>query len=210
MFIAAPIPPSAVACPGCSFALPLDALSRENETACPQCRAVLSGGLFPAFWQPATAVTSIADHAAEGDAVCFFHPENRAALSCDRCGRFLCPVCDMPLGTRHLCPTCLSSGLTGDKLQELVVGRFQWADTALLLGALPLLLCIFIWPVLIITGTTAIFCALFGWKKPGSLPRGRRHWAAVLGLILGLIQLAGWFAVIFLLSNSAAFQRAFQ
>jgi hypothetical protein len=210
MSVAAPIPPSSVACPGCGFALPLDTLSRENETACPQCRAILSGGLFPAFWQPTSAPQSLADHAAEGDAVCFFHPENRAALSCDRCGRFLCTVCDMPLGTRHLCPTCLSSGLTGDKLQELVVGRFQWADTALLLGGLPLLVCIFVWPVLIVTGPAAIFCALFGWKKPGSLPRGRRRWAAVVGLVCGLLQVAGWFAVIFLLSNSAAFQRAFR
>ncbi len=210
MSVAASIPPSAIACPACAFALPLDALSRENETACPQCRAVLNGGLFPAFWQPASLAPSFADHAAEGDAVCFFHPENRAALSCERCGRFLCTVCDMPLGTRHLCPTCLSSGLTGDKLQELVIGRFLWADTALLLGTVPLVVGIFIWPVLIISGVAAIFCALFGWKKPGSLPGGQRRWAAVIGLVGGLLQVVSWFVVIFLLTNSVAFQRAFR
>jgi hypothetical protein len=116
----------------------------------------------------------------------------------------------MPLGVRHLCPTCLSSGLGAEKLPELVVRRFLWADTALLLGAVPLLLSFFVWPGLIVTGPAAVVCALYGWKRPGSLPRGRRHWAAVLGLICGLLQLAVWFGFLFLLSNSAAWSKMFR
>jgi hypothetical protein len=113
----------------------------------------------------------------------------------------------MPLGARHLCPTCLSSGLGAEKLPELVVRRFHWANSAFLAGLLPLL-AFFIWPVFVVTGPLAIFCALFGWKRPGSIPRGRRHWVAVIGLVLGVVQLAvlvgfiGMFATLF--SNSGA------
>ena len=205
-----PVPPSFVACPACGFALPLDALAHGGEAPCPQCRARLRGALFPAFWNPETAAPGLADHAGEGEAVCFFHPENRAALTCDRCGRFLCEVCDMPLGTRHLCPTCLTSGLGGEKLPELVARRFLWANTALLAGLLPLVFGLFVWPGFIVTGPAAIFCALFGWKRPGSLPRGRRHWVAVLGLICGVLQLTVLFGMFFLITNSAVWAKTFR
>ena len=82
MSAVAPLPPTFVACPACGFTLAPDALSRASETACPQCRTLLSGGLFPAFWNPEPVAFSLADHAGDGEAVCFFHPENRAALSC--------------------------------------------------------------------------------------------------------------------------------
>ncbi len=210
MSVAASIAPAALACPACGFTLAPDALGRVNEVACPRCRTLLSGALFPAFWHPEPPPSSTADDATDGDAVCFFHPENRAALSCDRCGRFICPVCDMPLGTRHLCPTCLSSGLGAEKLPELVIRRFLWADTALLTGLVPLLLGIFVWPLLIVTGPAAIFCALFGWKRPGSLPRGRRRWAAVLGLTCGLLQIAIWIGFLLLITNSPTWTKALQ
>lgn len=209
MSAAASISPAFVACPDCGFALPAEAFGRENETACPHCRATLSGGIFPAFWRSEPAVSGLAEHAADGDAVCFFHPENRAAVSCDRCGRFICAVCDMQLGVRHLCPTCLSSGLGAEKLPELVVRRFLWADTALLIGIVPLLFFIF-FPAFIVTGPAAVFCAVFGWKRPGSLPRGRRHWAAVVGLIGGLVQLTIWVGWLLLITNSPVWMKTFR
>jgi hypothetical protein len=168
--------------------------------ACPYCRARLSGQIFPFFWKPVSG-KQLADQAFDGDAVCFFHPQNRAALTCDRCGRFICQVCDMPLGTRHLCPTCLSSGIGGEKLQELVVGRFLWSNMAVLCGLSP------IYPVFIITGPVAIVCGILGWRRAGSLPRGRRRWVAVIGLILGVLQLALWFVFVVSVSNSPAWQQ---
>jgi hypothetical protein len=109
----------------------------------------------------------------------------------------------MPLGTRHLCPTCLSSGLGGDKLKELVVTRFLWSNLSLLFGLIPLIV-IVVYPLFIVTGSAAVFCALFGWNRPGSLPRGRRHWIAVIGLVLGLVQLAVWLGFVVWFRNSSA------
>lgn len=66
-----------------------------------------------------------------------------------------------------------------------------WSMTALLLGILPLLVAIMIWPLLIFTGLIAIFVALWGWRKPGSLVRGPRRAAAIVGLFGGLLQVGG-------------------
>ena len=61
---------------------------------------------------------------------------------------------------------------------------------ALLTGILPLLVGIIIWPFLIFTGLLAIFLALWGWRKTGSLVKGQRHWAAVVGLVGGILQVS--------------------
>ena len=199
---AATAPTPALACPQCSLALDPSSLTSGPGTACPHCHCELHGTVLPAFWKNPADLTLRAQTAGEGEAVCFFHPQNRAALSCERCGRFICSVCEFTIGTRHLCPTCLSSGLTGDKLQELIPWRFIWSDAALFTGLMPLLLGVFMWPFIVFSGAAAIFFALFGWKRPGSLPRGRRHWAAIVGIIGGALQIAIWItAAIFLYTS---------
>lgn len=197
----APIP--ALACPQCGTALAPDALgSGIGGTVCPQCRSELHGALFPAFWKSHDEMRIGAQTASEGEAVCFFHPENRAALSCEKCGRFICSVCEFTVGTRHICPTCLSSGLAGEKLPELIPWRFIWSDAALFMGIVPLFLVMFLSPFIIGSGAAAIFLAIFGWKRPGSLPRGRRRWAAIVGIVGGTLQIAIWLTVIILLFTS--------
>lgn len=191
-----PAIPLALPCPKCGIALQPEALGAVQSHVCTRCRTVWQGAVFPALLNPAPAPASKAAFANEGESVCFFHPQNRAVLSCERCGRFVCALCDMPIGSRHLCPACLSSGLGGEALPEAVPARFLWPETALLLGAIPLTIGLPFWPMMIVSGPAAIALALFGWKKPGSLARGRRRWKIVAGLILGLVQTAVWFGVI--------------
>ena len=189
----------ALACPQCGLALAPDALGSGRSAVCPRCQSELHGAIFPAFWKGGDDLAGRAQQAGEGEAVCFFHPENRAALSCERCGRFICSVCEFTIGTRHICPSCLSSGLAGEKLPELIPWRFIWADAALFMGIMPLFLGIFVWPFIAFSGAAAIFLALFGWKRPCSLPRGRRRWAAIVGIIGGLLQIGIWLGAIVLL-----------
>ncbi|HEX3870223.1 MAG TPA: hypothetical protein VHV77_07305 [Pirellulales bacterium] len=140
----------------------------------------------------------------EGDAVCFFHPEKKAALTCDRCGRFLCELCDLPLGTRHLCPTCIGGGMGTEKLPELITRRVRWSRVSLLLGILPLLgaFTVFLAPVMMATGPAAIFTGFYSWNKPGSLIRGPRRWEAVIGIALGLIQIGVLASIFYAFWNS--------
>jgi len=178
---------ASIRCPKCALSLEAAAFADGRMAECPACRSRLTAAFFPAFdAPPEDALTTPGAVALEGEATCFFHPANRAALACEECGRFLCALCDLPLGTRHLCPACIGAR----KPLELVTSRACWSMAALLAGVLPLLVSIFIWPLLIFTGLLAIFVALWGWRKPGSLVKGPRHWAAVVGLIGGLLQIS--------------------
>jgi hypothetical protein len=198
-----PVEIGSLACPACGAALGPYGLDAAQEVACPACHTTLRGQVFPAWRTPPPSGAPRFERALEGEAVCFFHPANRAALPCDSCGRFLCTICDLPVGSRHLCPVCLSKGLGKEKLPEIVPRRFLWSRTALLLGFIPILLSIVLWPVLLITGGSAVIVALAGWKRPGSLVRGPQRWAAICGIVLGVIQLAIWVGFIFLIAYAS-------
>ena len=139
--------------------------------------------------------------AGEGEASCFFHPENRAARACDRCGRFVCSVCEITVGASHLCPHCLSVGITDPAKAEFIPWRFLWADGALFIGVLPLIFGIFMWPMLPLSALTAVVFAIMAWRRPGSIARGPRRGAAVIGGICGVLQLAVFAGVVFAISG---------
>jgi hypothetical protein len=194
----APPAGQAMRCPKCSLSLEAAVFGPGTWVECPACRSQLSATIFPAMTNPPDAVTSATgERAIDGEAVCFFHTEKRAAVSCQRCGRFLCTLCDVPFGGKHLCPSCLDSA----KLPELLSRRLIWGQLARILGVWPLLgvlICLPFWFMVIVSGPAAVFVALWGWKKPPSLVHGYRRGAAVIGIIGGLIQISmvigfGWF-----------------
>ena len=193
---ASPVAFGAITCPSCGAALPPHALDAMQEQMCPGCRMALRGRIFPAWSAPAPGASAVSERALEGEAVCFFHPANRAALPCDVCGRFICSLCDLPVGSRHLCPVCLGKGLGKEKLPEIIPRRFLWAGAAFWIGLLPIVFFFVLWPVTIICGPAAIVLALMGWKRPGSLVRGQQHGSAVLGILFGLVQLGVWISAI--------------
>jgi len=187
-------------CPVCRTPLGPYGLDAVQEARCPSCRTSLRGQVFAAWWTLPEKFESKLDRAQEGEAVCFFHPSNRAALACDACGRFICTICDLPLGARHLCPVCLSKGLGKEKLPEIISRRFLWARTGLAFGFLPIVF--LVWPVWVISGGTAVILAIISWWRPVSLVRGRQRWTAILAIVLGILQIAGWFGFIILISYS--------
>lgn len=179
-----------LSCPKCRLALDPASLGGGGEVACAACRSGLTVRLFPAFTNPpATVSTASGDLAVEGEAACFFHPEKRAAIMCDRCGRFLCALCDVPFGGKHLCPLCLDAS----KLPELITRRVVWGQVAAALGWMPLLLapvCFPFWFMIFATGPAAIVLAIWKWNAPGSLVFGRRRGLAIAGIVGGLLQIA--------------------
>jgi len=180
-------------CPKCSLSLETAVFSPGVWIDCPSCRSQLSATFFPALTNPPDAVTTASgERAVDGEAVCFFHPEKRATVSCQRCGRFLCTLCDVPFGGKHLCPSCLDSA----KLPELLSRRLVWGQLAMLIGLLPfpgIIFCFPLWVLIVmasfVTGPAAIFIAIWGWKKPPSLVHGHRHGLAIIGIIGGVLQI---------------------
>ena len=45
----------------------------------------------------------------ENQAKCFRHPDKTALTRCDHCGTFLCAVCNIKWGDKHICPVCLET-----------------------------------------------------------------------------------------------------
>lgn len=198
---AALVQPRVLACPRCGIGLGAATLAESGETSCPACRAVFSATLFPQFWREEEGAPQQPVRVGEDEAGCFFHPENRAARTCDRCGRFICSVCEITVGANKLCPNCLSVAIVDPKKAEFIAWRFVWGDAALAMGVLPFVFGLFVWPMLVLTAPTAIFLGLFGWNRPGSLTRGRRQGAAVVGMVFALLQLSVFALVVLAISG---------
>jgi hypothetical protein len=174
-----------IPCPKCSAGLLDGVFNRSDLAPCPACGASLQAEVFPAFFRPAAVGRGGEAILVEGESSCFYHPQKKAVIPCDVCGRFLCGLCDCEVKGQHLCPACLESGRKQSNIQGLEEVRMLHSRQALLLAVLPLF----------ITGIAAIIYALGYRKEPGSLVQPMR-WAFPVALILGSLQTLCFLALI--------------
>ncbi len=172
----------AVVCQRCFSALP--ALAGQ-EVRCAECRAHARLMVFPALLKPQERGTAAAPLLADGQSSCFYHPEKAATIPCDKCGRFLCTLCDIKLGDDHVCPGCLASD-ESDARKGLDAHRFLPDTVALDLAIVPLIP--FFWGLMIFTAPMVLFLCVRYWNAETSLiQRGR--WRMVLALLIAGTQL---------------------
>ena len=169
-----------VACPNCGGAVtPTEAPS--GWQSCPYCDERLRIQVWPVIRQKTNAAPAMPEHA-----TCFFHPEKAFEACCQRCGRFVCALCDLQLGAEHVCPTCFERGRTDSGLQD---GTAEWRHRDVLYDSIAVTIgwgWILVWP-LIIAALPATIVLHFKFRKA---PRsylisrsGWRFWAAYVGLI---------------------------
>lgn len=187
---------TAVACPSCGG----DVIPAEPDAGwqfCPSCANRLQIYFWPVVRQNTSATTALSDHA-----TCFFHPDKAFQACCQRCGRFLCALCDLHLGAEHVCPTCFERG-RGDSGME--VGKAEWRYRDVLYDSIAATVgwgWILIWPTFIAALPAVIFLHVKYRKAPRSylIPRsGWRFWSAYIGLLwapllFGIPLLAAWMA----------------
>jgi len=112
-----PIGPGVVPCPSCGG----DVAPVETETgwqACPSCASRLQACLWPVVRQNTAAAVALSDQA-----TCFFHPDKAFQTCCQRCGRFVCTLCDLQLGAEHVCPACFERGRANSGAEA---GKAEW------------------------------------------------------------------------------------
>lgn len=178
-----------IGCPSCQAPLPTAVLGAPGFEDCTSCRTPLRLRLFPAAFRERAAASGAI--AAPDDATCFFHPGKRAAVPCDACGRYLCPLCDLELAGQHHCPECAAKRTTDATEDRFARERILWDSLALALAVYPMLLFYFT----ILTAPAVMFLALRHWRSPRSLvPRTRFRF--VLAFVIAAAQLAGWVAMI--------------
>ena len=178
-------------CPNCQAALLPHAFNQGDFAPCASCNAPLQIEIFPAlFRRPATGRAGEVI-LMEGEASCFYHPQKKAAVPCEGCGRFLCALCDCEHQGLHLCPSCLETGRTKGKIKSLENRRTRYDNLALSLALLPFLIFYFT----IITAPMTIYVALRYWKSPpGLTQRSRAKFVIAAGV--AALQIAGWVTVL--------------
>ena len=165
-----------VSCPSCSGDIALDDTGSQT---CPYCDKQLQIRVWPIVRQNTNAATALSDQA-----TCFFHPDKVFQACCQRCGRFVCALCDLQLGAEHVCPACFERGRAGSE-----AGKAEWRHRDVLYDSIALTLgwgWILVWPVFVVAFPAVIFLHVKYRKAPRSflIPRsGWRFWAAYAGLV---------------------------
>jgi ribosomal protein L37AE/L43A len=124
-------------CPWCERRLPPEAI-HSGLLRCPSCNAAFEA---TAFHPPPLKlqVVETAHSGPEAVNACANHPLNTAVTTCQRCGIFICSLCDMNVGSGSHCPTCFDRLRTEGSLQGATT-RFRdygsMARTAAIAGFL--------------------------------------------------------------------------
>jgi hypothetical protein len=166
-------------CTKCGTPLRKDLFNLPELNPCSACDALLQVEAFPALFRPATSGHDGEPILTEGESSCFYHPQKKAVVPCEACGRFLCALCDCAIKDQHFCPACLESGQKKKSIKGLESVRVLHMRQALILAILPLF----------ISGMAAIYIALRYRKEPGSLVAPMR-WAFPTAVALGSLQTA--------------------
>jgi uncharacterized paraquat-inducible protein A len=99
-------------CPICDA--PLDAATLRPGTAtCPMCDGTFEATPFQPREMRIEAVQAVTQTPEGLTAACANHPGNAAVTSCQRCGLFVCALCDMNVGQGSYCPSCFDRIRTG-------------------------------------------------------------------------------------------------
>ncbi|HMK49585.1 MAG TPA: hypothetical protein VK435_06000 [Thermodesulfovibrionales bacterium] len=173
-------------CPNCRIALPYQMYNTDGPAHCPSCEGQTKVEVFPALYN-GDSVPYGAETLQANEPGCFFHPQKKAVVPCALCGRFLCALCDVEFGGRHVCPLCLAAGKKKKKIRDLETQRVLYDDIALALAIIPIIL---IWGT-IITAPMSLYVAIRHWKSPSSIiPRTKLRF--VLAILLSGAQTTGW------------------
>ena len=165
--------------------------------SCPYCEERLQIRIWPVIRQNTNAATALSDQA-----TCFFHPDKAFQACCQRCGRFVCALCDLQLGAEHVCPACFERGRT---LSGAEAGKAEWRYRDVLYDSIAVTVgwgWILFSPVIVAAIPTVIVLHVKYRKAPQSylIPRsGWRFWVAYVGLawlplLFGSSILAHWMA----------------
>lgn len=172
-----PIGLRSVACPHCSVDIPADSQWQN----CPHCQKQLQLHVWAIVRQNSSAVSALSEQA-----TCFFHPDKVFQACCQRCGRFVCALCDLQLGAEHVCPTCFERGRADSGVDA---DKAEWRYRDVLYDSIALTVgwgWILVWPVIVVALPGVIFLHVKYRKSPRSylIPRsGWRFWAAYAGFV---------------------------
>ncbi len=181
-----PSAPETLICSNCKAAIPAEDWNREHAF-CGACRAPVAALVFPAFFSKPGQASSGDPVTQEGEASCFYHPQKRAVVPCDQCGRFLCSLCQVEFLDQNWCPACIEVRRQKGQLSALDASRPLHDNIALVLSIFPVLM---IWPTLVTAPMTLYLTARY-WRTPSSI-LGRTKIRFIIAGTLAILEIAAW------------------
>ncbi len=175
-------------CPRCGITLNAATL-RSGTLICDYCNRPFEATVFqpPQRRQQFTEVVGAAGP--EGANACANHARNAAVTSCQRCGLFICSLCDMNMGTGSYCPSCFDRVRSEGTLKPVATRRRDYASLARLTAIVGILFW-FAWPIL---GGMVVYYAPKAMKQRRE--QGRSTAGMVVVMILGILEIIGGFAI---------------
>lgn len=169
----------------------------SGPLTCPHCRRQVYVNVLPALFEGPAAGSAGEELFSASESACYYHPEKRAVVPCDACGRFLCALCDVEMNGRHLCASCITledeapskKGKRGKAKNE-----YTHFDSIALICAVLGIVPIF-WFFAPAFTLAAFYFIVRYWNKPiSAVPRSR--WRFVVAGILALSSVALWAVLI--------------
>ena len=170
-------------CPHCSVPLS-NSMRRTGLLVCEFCRRSFEATVFTPLARRGTeAVETIVAAGPAGANACANHARNAAVTSCQRCGLFICSLCDMNVGAGSFCPTCFDRVRAEGTLKPVATRYRDFASLARITAIFGLVF-YFVWPII---GAGAIFLAVKGMRQRRE--QGRSRAGMVIIMILGVIEI---------------------
>ncbi len=180
-----------VRCSKCGAPFDSNCWNELLTNPCRTCGSHLIAAVFPAMVrrQPLVLPERIA---VADEASCFYHSENKASIVCERCGRFLCSLCDLEFDRKHLCPGCFATSAEKHELPGLERSRTMFDSLALAMATLPLMLLY----TAIVGAPMSLFITARRWNAPSSItPRTKVRF--YLAILFSLAEIAGLAAIFY-------------
>jgi len=185
-----------LSCTRCQATLLGEVYNTAALTPCPHCGALLEVEVFPALFKGLAVGQAGENLLVGGESSCFYHPQKKAVVPCDGCGRFLCALCDCEFNDQRLCPACLEIGKKKGKIKNLQNHRMLYDNLALALAVFPLLI---FW-LTIVTAPMALYLGIRYWNAPSSIiPRTKVR--LLLAVLLASLQIVGWIILIYFIAT---------
>ncbi|HEX7153640.1 MAG TPA: hypothetical protein VF618_19280 [Thermoanaerobaculia bacterium] len=177
-------------CPFCHARLGAE-LNATGTTTCSSCATTFYATLFDPP-QRKLRVAEVAAAGPQGASACANHARNAAVTSCDRCGLFICSLCEMNTGGGSYCPACF------DRLRTEgapTAGTVRYRDY-ILMAWLSVGIGVFLTFTFFFAsfgGIAALFFASRGFKQIRE--RGGSRVGLILVIIIAILEILGGLAL---------------
>jgi hypothetical protein len=178
-------------CPRCAVTLTADWL-HSGAITCPYCARAFEATAFNPPERAVEVTTEVTDVGPDGANACANHARNAATASCQRCGLFICALCDMNVGTGSYCPTCFDRVRAEGSLLPAAKRYRDFAGIARASALTGFLLAFFF--LSIPFGALAVY---FGFRaRKQQKTEGRSSVGAIIAILVGILDVLGGIAYI--------------